>query len=1194
MQPENWHPKPLEFVFAPKSQNWFIPHDGEDWCPKEKELEKKLRPLAHVDLKEQVVATAAMLCMADRVETALGSTRGAINSEEDRALVNAYGNRLFCVEKDDKLHHTWGSTKLYRSYFEDYQKFVERPDTVSMQFPQDDDYETAIIHSDLAKFYDQVRPELMKQKLERFIENDQEKPFFSFVQRLLNWDASHDPEIQRYAKNNNIENMNSIVLPQGLVSSGFFANMVLFDFYMETRNVVDDRTEIGNGLGRLLDACFYVDDIRLVVQVKREMDEDEIREKSGSWLQGMLDVHASGLRIAPDKTDVIVHGRNKKFIIPQSLTAKRIQGDVSGVIDPFVGSNLIDVIEGFFHTQQHLSILNKRQEDSGQTLLVGVPDIRDETVARFSAGRFRQTFRSLRPLLMEEVTEDEEDSKFLISKQQLDNRAKVFSATLIDEWVTNPSHVRLLRIALDFFPHPEHLDKILKLLQPGWNQPKLDKSDRAVRNYCLSEIFRAGAIETGRVLDNDSLPSEIDIEGYHERLVCEGQRIVESYTVSFQARNRFPWYLMQQVLLYLLAQGSITAEIFSKLIRKGRDKLGRYIEFASFLSGRKVRSLENRAVFFTLAKSSLQYEDEVLKNLVGDFSNAFLKKVNSISPGTARQFWEIMKESANYNQVNYARNLGIEPIADLHHSNLVNLTSNIENPLHEEINFLRLAKYLLSLPLDTLRIISPWNIECEFSDNENYPGNINDFKISKRKKFKSDLFHTPEWCETDEEIIKHHAGLLLLYAIRGNTAIFSTHRYQPNNFPSGYYRRPVSHWEQQKHSAFVGRSGFGEAWIPLSYYVESLLFDLLRWPGAGIGSDSKSLQSIREEVRLNLQELTDQIGRHSNQLFLRQLAPIPYRSTINHKSLEGRKFRVGIVQSVIPDSQKFKDNKNDLTLTSNLPLRIRHRVHIATLLQGVKQMLSVRRTHISPAHRNSEYSQLDLLVFPELAIHPQDIDTLLVPFVRKYKCIVLAGIVYHTEYSNLKSSKLLNSCIWLVPEWRQSTGFQLRTIEQIKKNLAPEEEKLSNKIQSGFRPAQWLIEYELSNYWSIKLNLSASVCYDATDLDLVADLRSMSDIYFVCALNKDVSTFDNMAESLSYHMYQGVILVNNGEYGGSSFYMPFRKNYRREVFHLHGQPQATIAFAEIDPLKLKFRPNSSPLSLPLGQWKEPPAGWKLL
>ena len=76
-------------------------------------------------------------------------------------------------------------------------------------------------------------------------------------------------------------------------------------------------------------------------------------------------------------------------------------------------------------------------------------------------------------------------------------------------------------------------------------------------------------------------------------------------------------------------------------------------------------------------------------------------------------------------------------------------------------------------------------------------------------------------------------------------------------------------------------------------------------------------------------------------------------------------------------------------------------------------------------------------------------------------------------------------------------------------------------------------------------------------------------------------------------MYQGVIVVNNGQFGGSSFYMPFRELHHRQVFHLHGQPQASIAFAEIAPDKMINRPSESTAD-PTGRWKTPPANWGLI
>jgi hypothetical protein len=203
----------------------------------------------------------------------------------------------------------------------------------------------------------------------------------------------------------------------------------------------------------------------------------------------------------------------------------------------------------------------------------------------------------------------------------------------------------------------------------------------------------------------------------------------------------------------------------------------------------------------------------------------------------------------------------------------------------------------------------------------------------------------------------------------------------------------------------------------------------------------------------------------------------------------------------------------------------------------------------------------------------------------------------------LAGSPLINSCQWLIPEWTKTSGLQLRAVEQGKLHLTSAE-KLLTPNPAGFRPAQWLVKYMWSSAPDHRpLTITASVCYDATDLTLAADLRSRSDLYIICALNRDVGTFDRMSEALHYHMYQGVLMVNNGQFGGSSFYMPFDKPFHRQVFHFHGQPQVAIGFAEICPEKLINRPKpdtfekglvtgiGSKSAPPEGNWKTPPAGW---
>ena len=109
------------------------------------------------------------------------------------------------------------------------------------------------------------------------------------------------------------------------------------------------------------------------------------------------------------------------------------------------GTELIGAIEGFFHTQKRYSTETKPEEVGRTGLLVGLSDMRDETAARFAAGRFRRTFRSLRPILdgdnqgvgravpVTDAEPDDEGSErsLVLSKVQLDERAKLFAALLM-------------------------------------------------------------------------------------------------------------------------------------------------------------------------------------------------------------------------------------------------------------------------------------------------------------------------------------------------------------------------------------------------------------------------------------------------------------------------------------------------------------------------------------------------------------------------------------------------------------------------------------------------------------------------------------------------------------------------------------------------------------------------------------------
>ena len=1217
----DWTPQPLDIVPAPKTQRWCFDASG-NWVPhKNEDCRKKLRPLAHVALRDQVVATAIMLCLADRVETQMNDPRLPIESEVNRRRVLAYGHRLVCDDvENDGLRHRWGSTKLYRQYFHDYQVFLRRPRVVTESVKDSPAFEIAIVQSDLSKFYDCVQPELLRQKFEKLRRDSDDPRFFELAGRVFDWRWSDIERASRFSREQGLDGFMNVALPQGLVASGFFANVVMQDFEARLRGAFGQVIDESLGI-TLLDAAYYVDDFRLVLKIPSSdsrLGENEVRIAISAWLQQQLEITAPGLSVEESKTNVTIEGRDRRFLVSQSRAAQRIQSDASGVFDMLHGTELVSAIEGFFHTQKRYST-EKEPEEVGRTgLLVGRSDMRDETAARFAAGRFRRTFRSLRPMLEDgdqsvvrtvsvadaEMNDEVSEQTLVLTKTQLDERAKLFSALLIEEWTANPANVRLLRVALDMYPEPQFLKEVLRLLNPGWAVDGSKRARREIRLYCLAELFRAGATETGMVSDDECLPEGLDPDHYHERLIIEAQNIFNQFVSGQPNRLRLPWYLMQQVFLYLSAR-----EAFPKTVThmgaKGGRLLALYRRFARFLDGDWPVGLDERTIFLVIARTGLSLYGLVDRIAQQGVSPEFLSRVEACSPSVALALWEAARPVAGDTLAQMAERLGLESGQTTEVTTyLSDVASWKLNPFFSEPNLLDFASWLLELPEEKFDMqLTPWQIECslKFDGRDNQFGRIEmkPFETRRFVRTGNRLFEPPEWCETPEERQRYQIGALLRFAVRGTTDFFA----RVSNFKHHLirrYARSVSHWEQYRYSGFQGRGEFGPAWIPMSSFVEDLLYDLLRWPGFGILSPPRSLTEIRTLVKSRIETLRERYGTHSQTIFLEQTASSPCRSQLAHTSVWERSLRIGVVQTVIPNLEDYTRHQTAPDLSSDPSFRRRHRAHLAAALEGVNQMLRLRDTHRGMDRDNRQ--TIDLLVFPELAVHPDDVAPLLVPFARKYRCILLFGMVYHTE-PRLLGSQLINTCQWLIPEWTKTNGFQLRAIEQGKKNLTADELALTPS-PVGFRPAQWLVEYVWSsNHGHRPLTITASVCYDATDLELVADLRSRSDLYIICALNRDVATFDRMSEALHYHMYQGVLIVNNGQFGGSSFFMPFEKPYHRQVFHLHGQPQVAIAFAEISPEKLINRQKqntvnsglltktSSRNELPEGTWKTPPAGW---
>lgn len=1184
-----WQNEPLRIVPAPKSQRWRVNPVSQAWEPIENdETASRLRPLAHVSLSDQVIASAVMLCLADRVETLQGDPRGSIHNQEFRKRILSYGNRLFCDSVNGELRHRWGSAKLYRTYYQDYRTFLTRPEIVAQSEGTQVGQRIFVIHADLRQFYDRVRPALLAAALERLRADGDDTEFFEFANSLLNW--SWDPrdvhEVNIYAQQAGLADFDRVALPQGLVASGFFANIVLLLFDERLRRAIG--TEIEPGM-LVADACRYVDDVRVTILMdpQSESSSDQIKTSVYAWLNQLLKEDTVDLELSEAKTKIAAFGSEERPLVRQSTRMNRIQIAVSGGFDALAGEEILDALHGLMRAQEALTI-----SDETGWRMTPVPDVRDETVARFGAARYRSTFRSIRPLLPTDETLDERQqnetttgsggrARVARTRRELDDDSRTFALSLIQRWVADPSNVRLLRIGLDLYPDASVLRGVLNLLQPYTESGSWSQAPKRIAWYCLAEILRAGATETGLVEDNECLPADIYLRDYRVILRDEAVRLVSLPWPTI------PWYLRQQALLFLAAFDPTSAPI----VRPGTaPETKQYRELVLFLRGDADRLRRSDfAILAILARRTFVDRAQAIQLVKQNLGPSVLQEIAAKDPAFISEIiatgdaGKLPSEIPARVREDFCMDIrsprgDFEVLADIVLSE--HPTGSLRNELgllHFAIAFLREWQQQASPP----EVITPGFILMKRSDGA---GNleIKDLRILKSRTHPAgSLYQPPEWCAVGEQW-RFQLGFLLRFILSGQSDFTSPVRPTHWKESESVYRPFENHWYQRLYGLFNGQQAFGDDWLPITEWVELLLLVLLRWPGCRIPEGFEWIENGIDEAIGKIEARIHFVDQHRGQATGALLLPLVVRQPISQQV--NRPLRVCVIQTAVPNEHDFSDR--DLTLSEPL-VRGRHRNHLSAALAAVERMLVLRDTHKSRAGR------LDWLILPELAVHPSDVRSHLIPFARAHRTMILTGLTYQQL---IAGQPLVNSALWIIPEWSDANGLQIKIRRQGKAHLAPVELALNSAATQlqGFRPCQWIIGYPWSND-ELPMWLTAAICYDATDLGLAADLRDVSDVFAIPALNKDIQTFDNMALALHYHMFQLVILANNGEYGGSNAYWPHKdvpdQQVFRQVFHMHGQPQATIAFLEIDDIAAYLERHSKAAAR-IDNWKYPPAGLK--
>lgn len=1153
---EKFKPYEMELVPAPKSQKWIV-DDKKGWIKEQteekngKKYKPPVRPLAHLTIRDQTLATAAMLCLADSVETVQGDCSETDFLKAQRKKVYSYGNRLICDWKDEGAWFRWGNHQTYRKFFTDYRSFLKRPAFFGHHAAESSENkgQIFIISLDIDSFYDCIDRSIMIKRLKEICEtldvSTDCEHFWEAIQNTVNWNWEKNAKIK--AKKIGIRLRKG--LPQGLVAAGFLANSYLinFDKYIGSK--------IGKDIPKLTgvilhDYCRYVDDLRLVVSTSDVNQIQPIVKDINRWVNTELKKRGGEqLALNGDKTQII---SLVDLDSGGSLSGRinQLQKEISGPADRDTLDGAISILDGLLTTQT--DGLPTNLDDFSDASLLKVAkfdhDVRPDTLKRFAANRLEILMRNKRRL------GDRKDLSEEYAVDSIDNESELLAKKLIWSWLQDPSLSLVLRKAFEIYPSPHLLEPVFNSLFDrcsfnGRKQENTKETTYALSDYVLADLFRF-CIEFKSFYERVQYPETADPKGMLAIANYFAQKSISS--------AKLPVFVKRQALLLLgVMEKSVPLDDSEDTIQHTLHKI---------LAGNPIEWNGQKLALFEIAAQISGNPSIIARQLFGIVENFEKPQLTIIIDELAKRggdiwssFWTLMNKSEKCVDLckafEWAQPYKPSKISRFVKQRLSQLIFSESNGFIHEAAFLKLTLSLLNLYEENENVIglSPrqlfvnpirgkkgsalnweevWVPDCEI-----------EVKKDTAKIITDPRFSTPKWLANipGADVIYWIGSILRAVAVGKDD-------YTGNRWKSGSingYKGLRTNWYKRRMGMMHSPEALVGDYATLSTWTSEFLMTCLQWPGfesTHISEESLKLicdlTTFRSAVEKQLSILNELHCKASEMPVVITKIKRPNNSNKTY-------FRLVTVQQLLPKTHDFSES--DPTLSA-LPVKERNRDHLAKICNLTYKTLICK----AEAEKERNPSIADLIVFPEVAVHIDDQD-ILKRLADKTRSMIFAGLIFIDD-----EGKLINKARWLIPDYRDS-GRQWVIRDQGKAHPTPEEKKFGI---SAHRPCQHIIEVE--GVSDIPLKLSGAICYDSTDLKLASDMKGKTHLFVVPAHNKDVRTFDAMASALHYHMYQHVVVVNKGEFGGSTMQAPYFESFNRLISHAHGTDQISINIADLD------------------------------
>ena len=1119
------------------------------------------RPLAHLAIRDQTIAVMFMMCLANIIENRQG--RPVPYSDDPRNIGVSYGNRLLCswvFDSDEKfsinedLLFLWGNAVTYDRYYQDYQAFVSRPGKyLEKNANMNSGRYHYTVSFDLSKCYDRVnRLELLDKIRRECSYRNIDEEFHNALSRMMLWRWSAkdrsllevyqnklDPDGKTKDWINGIDG-----IPQGLVAGGFLSNVYLLDFDDAMKKIVDDGKELNIGQLNVIihDYCRYVDDIRIVISLSEPLRNniETFGDAFSEWIQRIIDKKAKGQKINNKKTKFVEYNTNSpRTYIEEQL--ENIKTLASGPMDAECAWELLRRNRALWTSASSIPEMGPMR--IGEIVSPGdMSKIKEETIERFVVNNWRKAYKQLRPRLPK-LPRDENNkpdlSEYEYSLEALENATDRFCDQVFWRWVKDPSKVRILRFAFDMRPDVKKLSIVLQL---AWGLIEKGETCKLYGYYIMSELFRAAAIETGFGYN----------ENTRKRLLQYWEELGKTLKKLLTRSKDLPWYLTNQLALFSLVfrlpeVGSLSNICETRLYRKVLEVVKRQSDNVC------QRHFSVEALIAYLATQDI----DILKGL-----KEVLSRILNGNDTPNRRVLSIVLKDKELRELELLTREEGETFT-LYSNVYLNLRDIIRSnsaPLDNEVSALRLAvalcKFVKKRSITQVKYYSPENLEIKVSDwsklsDVSYTVDVRVRSVAVMTH-KFDCSFVPEEWEDREFSKLAQVGRLVRAAIV-NSDEYSQICSAPLLRQSAYgedemraYRGVRSVPLKRKYGLYFDRMGFGGCHVAFSPWLANLLSSVLCWPGAWCESELEDIDfdGFYERVKKRLRELS-KFNRSGAQAIY---APVDVDLSKFDERAATDIVNIAVVQNIYP---KWVDLKKDPFQSSQESRAVLSR-HISDLLRMLESNFRARKNVLK------KYESVNLVVFPELSIHPLDVKVL-ERFAIKANCMVFCGLIFPNHPKD--SLHRINSGIWIIPQKSLKSSGSRGTcyyLEQGKKHLTHAEKEFGIK---EYRPVQWIIRGKFKD--KLLWTLTASICYDATDIKFLSDVRDSVDCFVVSASNKDINVYDAMVAAMRYHLFGHVIVANSGEFGGSTIQAPYENPYERVIVHSHGAEQAVVSLTTL-------------------------------